>query len=56
LRVLVDPTRKEPGNLRYDLFVRVDGVVAFQMFEVTDWLAAPLEIRVSHPVDVAPFQ
>jgi quinol monooxygenase YgiN len=78
MRTLVSHTRKEPGNLRYDLFARVDGADAFDVFEiytdqaaidahsqsphfqafssqVKDLLSAPVEVRLSQPVDVAPF-
>ena len=34
LRRMVEQTRSEPGNLRYDLFVREGEVLAFELFEL----------------------
>ncbi|RWU19022.1 antibiotic biosynthesis monooxygenase [Pseudomonas alkylphenolica] len=34
LRVMVERSRAEPGNLRYDLFVREGGELAFDLFEL----------------------
>lgn len=79
MRTLVGHSRKEPGNLRYDLFARMDEADAFDVFEVfadqaaieahqqsphfqafatqvKDWLAVPVKVRLSQPVDVAPFR
>lgn len=33
LRAMVVATRKEPGNLRYDLMRRADGAPGFELFE-----------------------
>ncbi|MBF8730186.1 antibiotic biosynthesis monooxygenase [Pseudomonas guariconensis] len=78
LRVMVEHSRAEPGNLRYDLFIREGDEPAFDLFELyvdpaaievhrnsahyqdyraatADWLAAPTQVRVAHPLDIAPF-
>lgn len=78
LRVMVERSRAEPGNLRYDLFLREGDELAFDLFELyvdpvaieahrnsahyqdyraatADWLAAPTQVRVAHPLDIAPF-
>ncbi|WP_028630158.1 putative quinol monooxygenase [Metapseudomonas resinovorans] len=34
LRVMVERSRAEPGNLRYDLFIREGEVLAFDLFEL----------------------
>ncbi|QEY61989.1 antibiotic biosynthesis monooxygenase [Metapseudomonas lalkuanensis] len=78
LREMVERSRAEPGNLRYDLFVGEGETLAFHLFELyideaaveahrqsehyqayrtatLDWLAAPTEVRLARPLDVAPF-
>ncbi|PYC28916.1 putative quinol monooxygenase [Pseudomonas mosselii] len=78
LRRMVEQTRAEPGNLRYDLFVRQGGALAFDLFELyvdetavqahrdsahyqayrattAEWLAAPTQVQLSRPLDIAPF-
>ena len=78
LRVMVERSRAEPGNLRYDLFIREGDEPAFDLFElyvdpaaieahrnsahyqayratIADWLAAPTQVRVAHPLDIAPI-
>lgn len=78
LRVMVEHSRAEPGNLRYDLFVREADELAFDLFELyvdsaaidahrnsahyqayraatADWVAAPTQVRVAHPLDIVPF-
>jgi quinol monooxygenase YgiN len=49
LRGMVGPTRKEPGNRRYDLY-RVDGdAVSFHLFEVyTDQAALEAHRATEH--------
>jgi len=34
LRLMVEQSRAEPGNLRYDLFVRTDEPAVFESFEL----------------------
>lgn len=34
LRQMVEASRREPGNLRYDLFVRGDDAATFDLFEL----------------------
>ncbi|MWV11398.1 antibiotic biosynthesis monooxygenase [Pseudomonas sp. R-28-1W-6] len=34
LRQMVEASRREPGNLRYDLFVRDDDAATFDLFEL----------------------
>lgn len=34
LRLMVEQSRAEPGNLRYDLFVRTDEPAVFELFEL----------------------
>ncbi|MBC3436631.1 antibiotic biosynthesis monooxygenase [Pseudomonas sp. BW16M2] len=78
LRRMVELTRAEPGNLRYDLFVREGGTLAFDLFELyvdevaveahrrsahyqayraatAEWLAAPTQVQLARPLDIAPF-
>lgn len=78
LRQMVVASRREPGNLRYDLFVRDADATTFDLFElyadesavaahrtsahyqalreqIGGWLAAPVEVRSSHALDLAPF-
>ncbi|ANY86798.1 MULTISPECIES: putative quinol monooxygenase [Pseudomonas] len=78
LRAMVERSRAEPGNLRYDLFLREGDELAFDLFElyvdapaieahrssthyqayratIADWLAAPTQVRVAHPLDIAPI-
>ncbi|MFJ4373150.1 putative quinol monooxygenase [Pseudomonas japonica] len=78
LRLMVQQSRSEPGNLRYDLFIREGEHLAFDLFELyadsaaveahrqsahyqhyrtasADWLAAPTEVRLARPLDLAPF-
>lgn len=78
LREMVRHTRAEPGNLRYDLFLREGEVLAFELFELyvdaaalethrqsphyqvyraatSEWLAAPTQVHIAHPLDLAPF-
>ncbi len=78
LRVMVAQSRAEPGNLRYDLFIRDGETLAFDLFELyvdeaavqahrqsphyqayraatADWLAAPTQVRLARPLDLAPF-
>jgi quinol monooxygenase YgiN len=78
LRVMVARSRAEPGNLRYDLFVREGDAPVFDLFELyadeaaieahrqsahyqtyrtatADWLAAPTQVRLARPLDLAPF-
>lgn len=78
LRTMVRQSRAEPGNLRYDLFIREGESLAFDLFELyvddaaveahrqsahyqhyravtADWLAAPTEVRLARPIDLAPL-
>ncbi|MFD2642994.1 putative quinol monooxygenase [Pseudomonas japonica] len=78
LRTMVQQSRGEPGNLRYDLFIREGEQLAFDLFELyvdsaaveahrqsahyqhyrtasADWTAAPTEVRLARPLDLAPF-
>jgi quinol monooxygenase YgiN len=78
LRLMVEHTRAEPGNLRYDLFIREGQVLAFDLFELyvdeaaveahrnsahyqayrastAEWLAAPTQVQLARPLDIAPF-
>ncbi|TDF84337.1 putative quinol monooxygenase [Pseudomonas sp. H9] len=78
LRVMVEHSRNEPGNLRYDLFCREGEVLAFDLFELysdeaavqahrssahyqayraatANWVAAPVEVRLSRPLELAPL-
>lgn len=78
LRLMVEHSRAEPGNLRYDLFCREDGTLAFDLFELytdetavqahrqsahyeayraatADWVAAPVQVRMGRPLDLAPL-
>ncbi|MDF0732080.1 putative quinol monooxygenase [Pseudomonas entomophila] len=78
LREMVRHSRAEPGNLRYDLFLREGDVLAFDLFELyvdagaveahrqsahyqayraatAEWLAAPTQVHLARPLDIAPF-
>jgi len=78
LRTMVRQSRTEPGNLRYDLFIREGEPLAFDLFELyvddaaveahrqsahyqyyrsltAAWLAAPTEVRLARPLDLAPL-
>ncbi len=78
LRQMVADSRREPGNLRYDLFVRGADATTFDLFElyvdeaavaahrasvhyqafrqqIGDWLAAPVDVRSSQALVLAPF-
>ncbi|MGJ3438529.1 putative quinol monooxygenase [Pseudomonas sp. Je.1.5.c] len=49
LRSLVADSRAEPGNLRYDLFVREGDEVAFELFELyTDHAAIEAHRQSAH--------
>lgn len=49
LRVMVEHSRAEPGNLRYDLFSREDGTLAFDLFELyTDEAALQAHRQSAH--------
>ncbi|WP_095154117.1 putative quinol monooxygenase [Pseudomonas sp. Irchel 3E13] len=78
MRLMVRHSRSEPGNLRYDLFLRDGDSPTFELFELyrddaaveahrqsphyqayrsatADWLAAPTQVRLARPLDLAPF-
>lgn len=47
LRQMVEASRREPGNLRYDLFVRGDDAATFDLFELYADAAAVAAHRAS---------
>lgn len=78
LQQLVRSSRAEPGNQRYDLFVRANDNNVFDIFEiyddhsaveahrqtehyqgyraqVGDWIAQPIEVRVSDALNAQPY-
>ncbi|MEN8639789.1 putative quinol monooxygenase [Pseudomonas sichuanensis] len=78
LQLMVEHSRAEPGNLRYDLFVREGEPLAFELFELYvdeaaveahrssahyqayraatgAWLAAPTQVKLARPLNLAPF-